>query len=96
MMLIRSTFTVKLIRNKNVDRLIFTHLNINNIRYKISMLSDIVAKKIDVLCISETKLDESFMSSNFLIPGYSIPFRRDRTAYGWGGGGGWTSFTCEK
>ena len=70
--------------NKNVDRLIFTHLKINSIRYKISMLSDIVAKKIDVLCISDTKLDESFMYSNFLIPGYSIPFGRDRTASGGG------------
>ena len=72
----------------NVDRLIFAYLNINSSRYKISMLSDIVAKKIDVLCISETKLDESFMSLNFLIPGYSIPFSRDRTASGGGGGGG--------
>ena len=48
------------------------HLNINSIRYKISILSDIVAKKIDVLCISETKFDESFMSSNFLIPLISL------------------------
>ena len=70
--------------NKNVDRLIFAHLKINSIRYKISMLSDIVAKKIDVFCISDTKLDESFMYSNFLIPGYSIPFRRDRTTSGGG------------
>ena len=32
---------------------------------------------IDIICISETKLDDSFPDSNFLIPGYSSPFRLD-------------------
>ena len=36
-----------------------------------------IDSNIDIICISETKLDESFPESNFLIPGYSSPFRLD-------------------
>ena len=34
--------------------------------------------------ISETKLDESFPLDQFLLDGYSVPFRFDRN---WNGGG---------
>ena len=36
-----------------------------------------IDNNIDIICISETKLDESFPASNFTIPGYSSPFRLD-------------------
>ena len=36
-----------------------------------------IDENIDIICISETKLDDSFPASNFLIPGYSSPFRLD-------------------
>ena len=36
------------------------------------------------LLISETKLEDSFNIPGFLLPGFSIPFRRDRTANGGG------------
>ena len=48
------------------------------------MLSDIITGKIDILLISETKLDNTFPLSNFKIPGFCTPFRRDRTRYGGG------------
>ena len=34
--------------------------------------------------ISETKLDESFPSDQFLLDGYSVPFRFDRNGNGGG------------
>ena len=34
--------------------------------------------------ISETKIDESFLLSQFLIDGFSMPYRRERNAHGGG------------
>ena len=72
------------LRIENINRVIIAHLNINSLRNKFDMLADIMAEKIDILCISETKLNESFPSSNFTIRGYSPPYRRDRTDCGGG------------
>ena len=36
-----------------------------------------IDQNIDIVCIAETKLDSSFPKTNFLIPGYSTPFRLD-------------------
>jgi len=36
-----------------------------------------IDQNIDIVCLAETKLDDSFPSSNFLIPGYSSPYRLD-------------------
>ena len=35
---------------------------------------------IDILCIAETKLDSSFPESQFQMPGYTMPYRLDKTA----------------
>ena len=45
------------LRLKNPNRLICAHLNINFVRNKIDLLSDIIKNNIDILIISETKLD---------------------------------------
>ena len=45
---------------------------------------NIIKNEIDVLMISETKMDNSFPISQFTITGYSIPFRLDRTSHGGG------------
>ena len=53
-------------------------MNINSIRNKFEFLAGQVKGKIDVLMISETKIDESFPRGNFLIDGFSSPYRLDR------------------
>ena len=75
---------LKDLKSRNTNRIIFSHLNINSIRNKFDMLSDLVANKVDVLLISETKLDDSFPTGMFLIPGFSKPYRLDRTSNGGG------------
>ena len=42
------------------------------------MLKEIVQDKLDILLISETKVDPSFPSSPFAIDGFSSPFRLGR------------------
>ena len=48
------------------------------------MLSDQYRRNIDVLLASETKIDDSFPSGNFLIDGFSTPYRLDRNSNGGG------------
>ena len=41
-----------------------------------------VAEEIDILMITETKLDDSFPASQFSIQGFCTPFRLDRNKNG--------------
>ena len=75
---------LKDLRIKNANRVIFAHLNINSIRNKLEMLSGLVGGKIDILVISETKIDNTFPTPQFAIPGFSSPHRLDRSQHGGG------------
>jgi len=63
------------LRLKNVDRIIIGHLNINSIRNKIGLLGDMVQDRIDILLVSETKIDDSFPIVQFRLNGYTEPYR---------------------
>ena len=54
------------------------HININSIRNKLEMLQSLLADYIDILMISESKLDGKFPSSQFQIYGFRTPYRLDR------------------
>ena len=69
---------------KSLNRLVFPHLNINSIRNKFELLSEQVRGNVDVLMASETKIDDSFPIGNFLIHGFSPPYRSDRDSKGGG------------
>ena len=71
---------LKQLRNQNPHRIIIGHLNINSIRNKFESLVTFVGNNLDILMISETKIDDTFPESQFLIEGFSKPFRLDRTA----------------
>ena len=68
-----STFRVKCPSN-----LITGNLNINSIRNKFEFLSFLIDGKVDIFLISETKIDDIFPTSQFLISGYSNVYRLDR------------------
>ena len=51
---------LKMIRTENVNRLIIRQVNINSIRNKFAALKSIITGNLDILVITETKLDESF------------------------------------
>ena len=68
---------LKNLRCKNLNRILIGHLNINSLRNKFEILVSSIAVNLDILIISETKLDESFPVSQFLIPGFENPFRLD-------------------
>ena len=75
---------LKNLRVSYPNNIIIGHLNINSIRNKFEMLSMSVAQYVDILMLSETKLDSTFPSIQFLINGFSVPHRLDRNSKGGG------------
>ena len=71
---------IKDLRNQNPFRVIIGHININSIRNKFEPLVSFINNNLDILMISETKTDNTFQDSQFLIEGFSVPHRLDRTA----------------
>ena len=75
---------LKALRSDNSDKLVFTHVNINSIKNKFEFLSTHVKSNIDVLMVSETKINNGFPVDNFVIDGFSTPYRLDRDSNGGG------------
>ena len=65
-----------------MNKLIVAHLNINSIRNKFEELISQVKGTVDVLMISETKIDDSLPIADFLIDGFSQPYRIDLNSSG--------------
>ena len=59
-------------------------LNINSLRLTFDSLAQKITGNVDIHMISETKLDNSFQEGQFLIEGYSKPYRIDLNFHGGG------------
>ena len=66
-----------------INTLSIFHINIRSIRNKLSYLCDI-GSDYDVICVTESHLDNNVDSAELSIEGYSSPFRKDRNAHGGG------------
>ena len=66
---------LKSLRCSNLNKLVLAQLNINSIRKKFELLSEQVRGNVDFLIVSEIKIDDSFTIGNFLIHGFSPPYR---------------------
>ena len=66
----------------NLNKLVLAHLNINSIRNKFKAVIQNVSREVDLLMILETKIDNSFPKSQFLIKGFSDPFCIDQNVHG--------------
>ena len=62
---------------KNPKNIIFSYLNINSVRNKFESMSSLISENVEILIGAETKLDSSFPTAQFLIPGIHHPFRLD-------------------
>ena len=67
------------------------HLNINLLSNKFNHLKIITQNKVNILVITEAKLDSSFPDSHCIIDGLRQPYRLDRNKLG----GGTTIFVSE-
>ena len=54
----------------------------NSLRNKFERLQEVIRNNMDVLLISEKKLDASFPSGQFILHGFTPPYRLDRAQHG--------------
>ena len=48
------------------------------------MLKEVVGNKTDILLVSKTKLGDTFPLNQFILEGFTPPYRLDRTTHGGG------------
>ena len=69
------------LRINNINKIIIGHLNINSIQNKFEHLKYLIVENLNVLLISETKLNNTFPQCQFLLHGFHTPYREDHTPY---------------
>ena len=76
--------TFRKLKSDNPNKISIGHLNINSIRNKVEFLKELIGVNVDIFLISETKLNVTFPTGQFLINGYQLPLRFDRNGNGGG------------
>ena len=66
------------IKTKKISNVVIDILNIYSFPGKFDSFKTIISANVDVMIIVETKLDDSYSTSQFCMHGYSKPFRGDR------------------
>ena len=74
----KCTTEIKNLMLRNVSKVIIGNLNINSLPNKFDLLREIVLKYVEVLVITEAKLEDTFLTSQFLVTGFSEPYRLNR------------------
>ena len=69
---------LRILRKRNIDKIIVTDLNIISLRKKFDSLIGQITGNTDILMVSESKLNESFPI------GFGVPYRVDRNGKGGG------------
>ena len=72
------------IRRKNLNRPIIGHININFLESKFDALKLLIEDILDILVVTETKIDASYPTAQFEINGFGTPFGLDRNKHGGG------------
>ena len=77
---------MKNLRLKHSNKVIIGHININSLRSKFELLTRMLKcwDKVDLLMISGTNLDSSFLNAQFYMKSYSKPYWLDRNSKGRG------------
>ena len=74
--------SIRDVGKRKLKRIILDHLNNNSNRNKFYLLVDQIKINVNIMVISETKLDESFPNGQFNTPGYALLCFLVRNQYG--------------
>ena len=77
-------YEIHRLRMNNPSKILIGHLNFNSIRNKFEVFTTLLKGNLDIILLSETKIDDSFPTNQFLLDGYSTPYRLDRNCNGGG------------
>ena len=72
----------KFLRKINMHKIVVGQRNINSIQNKFDPLMAAVAGNIDILLITESKVDSKFPVNQFYLNDYNVPYRNDRNTNG--------------
>ena len=75
---------VRKTRIASLKHIWIARLDINSIRDKFEMRNEVAGNKIDILLISDAKLDDTFSLNQFILEGFTPPYRLDSTSNGGG------------
>ena len=75
---------LKQLRLKNIGNVIIAHQNINSLSKRFHELVPLIDNNVDILVLSETKLDGTFPENQFSLNGFKKPYRKDRNKFGGG------------
>ena len=74
---LKGLYNLRAFYPKNI---ISSYINVNSIKNKLDDLILLLGKSLDIICISETKFDETFPMAQFAIEGFNKPYRLDITS----------------
>ena len=75
---------LKVMKENSPNKIIVGHLNINTLRNKFEALQYIINRNLDIILLSETKLEDSFPSAQFMLKNFGVPYRLNRNSNGGG------------
>ena len=78
---------LKVVRNDNLSNL-NVYLNFNLVRNKFANLQTIINGNADIVPTAETKLDVSFLTSQFTLEEYNTPYHLDINKW-------WYTYICK-
>ena len=76
--------SLRKLRLRNVNKVIIGNININSLLAKFDQVKEVILKNVDILVITETKLDDTFPLGQIYVEGFTMPYRPDRNCIGGG------------
>ena len=61
------------LRLTNVNKVIIGNRNINSLPANFDQVKEVILKNVDILVVTETKLDETFPLGQFYVEGFTMP-----------------------
>ena len=65
--------SLRKLRLRNVNKVIIGDININSLPAKFDQVKEVILKNVDILVITETKLDDTFPLGQFNVEGFTMP-----------------------
>ena len=62
--------SLRKLRLRNVNKVIIGDININSLPAKFDQVKEVILKNVDILVITETKLDDTFPLGQFYVEGF--------------------------
>lgn len=77
-------FKPQKLKIRNQNKIVIGNVNIKSLPNRFEQLKDIIIRYIDILVLTETKLDDTFPTASFLVNGFSELYIFDRYRNGKG------------